>query len=226
MPTVEALDRNAVLGGVLIALSENCERLREACYWAGASAMSLEELHHRGSFDLDFHTRKALLDVRPILAEIQRAFPGSFELISVPDEFGSGFKGVLRLPEMEGVTVEVLSNYEDVPARYLVRSRIAPRMWRLTAQRFLADKIQCIAERSEARDLVDIAAVLRYHPQLTDEARQIVRSQDALILIERLVAWTVASMHEDLAAYQDVDAGDALQARDLLLGWLREGSKP
>ena len=208
MPTVEPLDRNAVLGGVLIALSENCERLREACYWAGASAMSLEELHHRGSFDLDFHTRKALLDVRPILAEIQRAFPGSFELISVPDEFGSGFKGVLRLPEMEGVTVEVLW------------------LWRLTAQRFLADKIQCIAERSEARDLVDIAAVLRYHPQLTDEARQIVRSQDALILIERLVAWTVASMREDLAAYQDVEAGAALQARDLLLGWLREGSKP
>ena len=201
-------------------------RLRETCYWAGASAMALEELHHRGSFDLDFHTRKALLDVRPILAEIQQAFPGRFELISIPDEFGSGFKGVLRLPEMEGVTVEVLSNYEDVPSRFLVRSAIAPRMWRLTTQRFLADKIQCIAERAEARDLIDIAAVLRCHPQLTAEARQIVGSQDALILIERLASWSEASLREDLAAYRDVEVGDALQTRDLLLGWLREGNKP
>jgi hypothetical protein len=187
--------------------------------------MALEELHHRGSFDLDFHTQKALVDVRPILAEIQQAFPGRFELISVANEFGSGFKGVLRLQEMEGVTVEVLSNFEDVPSHQLVRSRIAPKMWRITTQRFLADKIQCIAERSEARDLVDVAAVLERYPQLTDEARQLLKTQDALILAERLAAWSATSIDDDLAPYQDVNPGDALRARDLLLGWLREAEQ-
>jgi hypothetical protein len=225
VPLVEPLDRDFVLREVLKALAENCVRLRETCYWAGASAMALEELHHRGSFDLDFHTKKALVDVRPILAEIQQAFPGRFELISVPDGFGSGFKGVLRLPEMEGVTVEVLSNFEDVPSSHLVRSTIAPKIWRITIQRFLADKIQCIAERSEARDLVDVAAVLRRHPQLSAEAKQILESQDALILAERLSAWSESSIREDLAPYRDVDPGDALRARDLLLDWLWEAGE-
>jgi len=218
----ELNERDSVLQEVLKALSENCPRLRETCYWAGASAIALEELHHRGSFDLDFHTQKALADVRPILAEIQEAFPGSFELISAPDEFGSGFKGVLRLPGLEGVTVEVLSNFENVPSSQLVPSTIAPKMRRITLQRFLADKLQCIAERSEARDLVDVAALLRHQPQLTAEAQRIVKSLDALILAERLTAWSEVSIREDLAPYRDVDAGDALYARDLILGWLRE----
>jgi hypothetical protein len=220
--SVEPLDRDSVLREVLKALSENCARLRETCYWAGASAISLEELHHRGSFDLDFHTQKALADVRPIMAEIQGAFPGRFELISGPDEFGSGFKGVLRLPGLQAVTVEVLSNFEDVPYSQLVRSTTAPKMRRITLQRFLADKLQCIAERSEARDLVDVAALLRHRPRLTAEAKQIVKSLDALSLAESLTAWSEASIREDLAAYRDVDPGDALYARDLLLGWLRE----
>lgn len=72
-----AVDRDAVLRQVLAALAGKCERLRRTCYWAGASAIALEELHHRGSFDLGFHTRKALAEVRPILAEIQQAFPGA-----------------------------------------------------------------------------------------------------------------------------------------------------
>lgn len=225
MPSVEPLNRDSMLREVIKALSENCSRLRETCYWAGASAMALEELHHRGSFDLVFHTQKALADVRPILAEIQRAFPGRFELIGAPDEFGSGFKGVLRLPQMEGVAVEVLSNFEDVPSHQLIRSVTAPKMRRISRQRFLADKIQCIAERSEGRDLVDVAVLLRRYPELTTEARQIVKSQDALILAERLVAWSEDSLHEDLTPYRDVDAGDALYARDLVFGWLREGGE-
>jgi hypothetical protein len=219
---VEPIDRASVLKEVLKALAENCVRLRETCYWAGASAISLEELHHRGSFDLDFHTQKALADVRPILADIQRAFPSRFEIISATDEFGSGFRGVLCLPGLEGVTVEVLSNFEDVPSGQLVQSTIAPKMRRITTQRFLADKLQCITERSEARDLIDVAALLRRQPQLTGEARRIVKSMDALILAERLTAWNEASIREDLAPYPDVDAGDAVYARDLLLGWLRE----
>jgi len=226
MAPVEPFDRNAALQKALMALAENCARLRETCYWAGASAIALEELHHRGSFDLDFHTQKALADVRPILAEIHQAFPGGFELVSAPDAFGSGFKGILRLPGQEGVTVEVLSNFEDVPSTQLVQSETAPKIRRITLQRFLADKLQCIAERSEARDLIDVAAILRHQPQLTSEAKRIVKSLDALILAERLTGWSEASIREDLSAYRDVDAGDALYARDLLLGWLREEGQP
>jgi len=219
---VTAVERDAVLQQVLAALVEKCERLTQTCYWAGASAIALEELHHRGSFDLDFHTQKALADVRPILAEIQRAFPRSFEVVGAPDEFGSGFRGILRLPALEAVTIEVLSNFEDVPSRHLVASTIAPKMRRITIERFLADKVQCVAERREARDLVDIMAVLKRRPELSAEARRLVEAQDALILAERLAGWTESSLRDDLAVYQDVDARDAAQARDLLLGWLRE----
>ncbi|MBN1837666.1 MAG: hypothetical protein JW820_17550 [Spirochaetales bacterium] len=215
-------DRDALLTEVLNALVEKCPRLRESCYWAGASAISLEELHHRGSFDLDFHTRRALVDVRPILAEIQQAFPGGFELISGPDEFGSGFKGVLRLEGLEGVTVEVLSNFEDVPPGQLVQSRAASKIKRVTLERFLEDKIQWVAERAEARDLVDIMAVLRSRPELQPGARRFVETQDALILAERLGGWSEAAIRADLAAYHDVDPRGAFEARELLLSWLRE----
>ena len=219
---MESPDRDAVLREVLTELAEKCPRLRSACYWAGAAAISLEELHHRGSFDLDFHTHKALADVRPILAELQKAFPGRFELVSGPDEYGSGFRGVLQLTGLEGVTIEVLSNFEDVPARELTQSTVAPSLKRITVRRFLADKIQCIAERVEARDLVDVMAVLRRRPQLTEEARQVTQSQDALLLTERLTAWSESSIRSDLSRYRDVDPRDALGARDLLLGWLRD----
>jgi len=33
-----------------------CPRLRQSCFWAGTSAIALEELRHRDSFDLDLHT--------------------------------------------------------------------------------------------------------------------------------------------------------------------------
>ena len=85
----------------LMLLAERCPRLAKMCYWAGTAAIAIEELHHRQSFDLDFHTRQALYDVRPILAEIQAAFPGDFEVIQAPDEFGSSFQGVLALPDAQ-----------------------------------------------------------------------------------------------------------------------------
>lgn len=218
-----ATDRDAVLRQVLTALTDRCRRLTRTCYWAGASAIALEELHHRGSFDLGFHTQKALADVRPILAEIQQEFPRSFQVVAAPDEFGSGFRGILQLPALEAVTIEVLSNFEDVPSRHLVPSTIAPKMRRITAERFLADKIQCVAERREARDLVDIMVVLKQRPALNAEARRLAAAQDALILVESLVGWTESSLRDHLAAYRDTDPRDAAQGRDLLLGWLREG---
>ncbi|MEW6747740.1 MAG: nucleotidyl transferase AbiEii/AbiGii toxin family protein [Planctomycetota bacterium] len=191
------------------------------CYWAGTAAIAIEELHHRQSFDLDFHTRAALHNVRPILAEIQAAFPGAFAVVQAPDEFGSGFQGILTLPEGEQITVEVLSNYEDVPIEDLVDAQSSPNMKRVSLSRYLADKIQCVVERLEARDLVDIMAVLQRRPDTERLARQLVAQQDAVLLAERLMGWTDEQIEKDLHAYRDVSAGDACKARDLLLGWVK-----
>ena len=86
-------------------LVRRCPRLVRSCYWAGTSSIAVEELRHRQSFDIDFHTRRALFDVRPLLAEMRAAFPGKFEVIQSPDDFGSGFRGVLALPGGNSITV-------------------------------------------------------------------------------------------------------------------------
>jgi hypothetical protein len=202
-------------------LARKCPRLATRCYWAGTAAIAAEELHHRRSFDLDFHTREALYDVRPLLAEIQAAFPKAFEIVKAPDEFGSGFDGVLTLPTGERITVQVLSNYEDVRDTDLVRSATAPSLRRVSLSRYLADKVQCIAERTEARDLVDVLAVVRKHPAMAREVRRLLREQDAILLAERLMAWSDAAIEKDLLAYDDVSADSAKQARDLLLKWIK-----
>ena len=202
-------------------IGERCPRLAKTCYWAGTAAISIEELHHRQSFDLDFHTRKALYNVRPILAEIRAAFPGDFEIVQAPDEFGSGFRGVLALPGGERITIEVLSNYQDVPASDLVDTETSQYMKRVSLSRYLADKVQCVAERIEARDLVDILFVLRKTPAMEALARRLLAEQDALLLVERLLGWTDTEIENDLLAYDDVSADDAREARDLLLRWIK-----
>ena len=206
-------------------LAKRCPRLAALCYWAGTSAIAIEELHHRRSFDLDFHTRFALEDVRPILAEIQAAFPNRVEVVQAPDRFGSGFRVLLALPKNVKITLEVLSNFADIPETELVQSQTAPAIKRVTIRRYLADKIQCVAERAEARDLVDIAAVLQRHPELEGLARAILQDQDAILLAERLLAWTDEDIAKDLAAYSDVRPGTASETRDLLLRWLKEQSR-
>ena len=107
--------QNTILKKAILLLAERCPRLKTLCYWAGTSAIALEELGHRISFDLDFHTHKALVDVRPILAELQKAFPDCVEIIQAPDQFGSAFRCILSISQGERITVEVLSNFEDVP---------------------------------------------------------------------------------------------------------------
>ena len=82
---------NTLLKEALLLVVKHCPRLVNTCYWAGTSSVSLEELHHRRSFDLDFHTKKALADVRPLLTEMKHAFGDQFKLIQAPDEYGSGF---------------------------------------------------------------------------------------------------------------------------------------
>ena len=202
-------------------LAERCPRLAKKCYWAGTAAIAIEELHHRRSFDLDFHTLEALYDVRPILAEIRAAFPGDFEIVQSPDEFGSGFQGTLMLPGGERITIEVLSNHENVPASDIVDAETSDRIKRVSLSRYLADKIQCVAERAEARDLVDILAVLRTHPSMNARARGLLAAQDAVLLVERLLGWTDAELEKDLEVYDDVSVGDAREARDLLMKWIK-----
>ncbi|MFA5044113.1 MAG: nucleotidyl transferase AbiEii/AbiGii toxin family protein [Kiritimatiellia bacterium] len=202
-------------------LAERCPRLVSLCYWAGTSAIAGEDLRHRQSFDLDFHTCKALQDVRPILAEIQKTFAKNFEIVQVPDEYGSAFQGVLRLPGGERITIEVRANYEDVPDSDLVFSRAAARMRRVSVSKYLADKIQCVVERAEARDLVDIFALLKKHPDMEEKAKALLAEQDAVTLAERLLAWTDNALEKDLAAYADVRFADAAIARDRLLAWVK-----
>ena len=202
-------------------LTEKCPRLVRACYWAGTSCVASEVLHHRRSFDLDFHTRRAMVDTRPILAELQGALGDRFRLVHAPDEFGSGFRGVLTLSGGESIAVEVLSNFQDVRPSELVRASLAPAFRRITLRRYLEDKVQCLVERAEARDLIDLRAALIAKPELEGFLRRAVAAQDALLLGERLLSWTDDGIRDDLVAYEDVDPGDAVAMRDLLLGWLR-----
>ena len=83
-------------------------------------------------------------------------------------------------------------------------------MFRVSLQRYLADKVQCVLERIEARDLVDIRAVLRARPRLHYSFHKAVAEQDALLLAERLLGWTDEAIREDLVAYPGVDPTEAI----------------
>ncbi len=220
------MDQSDLVKEALRALAQRCPRLVTTCYWAGTSAISTEELGHRRSLDLDFHTLRALEDVRPLLAEIQKAFPGAFEVLEKPDEHGSGFRGVLTLPRGRRVTVEALANYQDTPSHELVPSTTAPRMKRVALARYLADKIQCVAERTEARDLVDVRAVLERRPDLGPMAKRLVKEQDALLLAERLLRWSDDEIARDLSSYSGVDPAHARRTRDMILEWLEAERGP
>lgn len=210
----------------LALLAGRCPRLVRQCYWAGTSSIAVEELHHRESFDLDFHTREAHASTSGLLAELQRTFPNSFRLVQSPDAIGSGFQGVLTLPSGEEITLEVLSNFEDVPDQDLVASTRVPGVDRVSLARYAADKVQCIAERAEARDLVDLGAVLHARPTLEGAVRSSLQAQDAALIAERLLGWTMAALEEDLASYPGVMVNEAEAMRDRLLSWLRDAEPP
>ena len=128
---------------------------------------------------------------------------------------------MLRLPGGEQITIEVMANFEDVPEQDLVDAATAPAIKRVSLRRYLEDKIQCVVERAEARDLIDIAAVLRRQPKLEGAARQALADQDALLIVERLQAWTDGALAADLEAYPELDPEDAGRIRDRLLRWLK-----
>jgi hypothetical protein len=217
-------ERARLLREAVRAIASRCPRLIAECYWAGTSAISIEELGHRESFDLDFHSRHAFVDTRPFLAELQRAFPG-LELIQAPDARGSGFSAVMQL-EDERLTLQVFAAFEDVPDRDLVSSSTESAVLRVSLQRYLADKVQCVLERIEARDLVDLRAVLRARPRLRYAFQKAVAEQDALLLAERLLAWTDDAIRDDLLAYPGVDPADAISLRDELLRMLKTEGNP
>jgi hypothetical protein len=215
----------AELVEALRRIARSCPRLASACYWAGTSCISIEELHHRRSFDLDFHTSRALQDVRPFATEMSHALGPDFELIAAPDEHGSAFRGLITLPSGVRLTVEVLSNYQDVPASSLAAASSVPGIRRITLRRYVEDKVQCLVERAEARDLVDVAAVLSSRPELSALVQSAMAAQDGILLAERLQSWTDAAIADDLSAYDDVDPQVAVDLRDRLLRWLRSGEK-
>jgi hypothetical protein len=178
-------ERTEMLKEAVVRIADRCPRLVAQCYWAGSSAIAIEELEHRESFDLDFHTQEALVDTRPLLAELERAFPDALEVVQPPDRFGSGFTGSLILAGAAKVTLQVFAGFE-------------------------------------ARDLIDIAAVMKLRPELGGVLRRALAAQDALLLAERLLGWTDEAIRKDLRAYGDVDPGEAVAMRGRLLGLVRE----
>lgn len=109
-----------------------------------------------------------------------------------------------------------------MPDTDLVPSNTAPQLRRITLRRYLADKVQCVLERIEARDLIDIAAVMKLRPELGGVLRRALAAQDALLLAERLLGWTDEAVQQDLRAYPDVDPRDALAMRDRMLKLVKE----
>jgi hypothetical protein len=117
-----------------------------------------------------------------------RSTSGGFEVLRPPDAFGSGFTGLLAVEGVQ-VTMQVFAAFESVPDGDLVPSATAPKLRRIALHRYLADKVQCVLERLEARGLVDIAAVLRKSPPMERVLSRAVAAQDALLLAERLLGW-------------------------------------
>lgn len=218
-------ERDDLLREAIRAIAAGCPRLTARCYWAGTSAIALEELGHRESFDLDLHSRVAFEDTRPFLAEVQRVFGSTLVVLQVPDAHGSGFSASVEV-HGERLALQVFAAFEDVGPADIVPSTTAPPLMRVSLARYLADKVQCVVERVEARDLVDIRAVITARPRLEYALRKAIADQDALLLAERLLGWTDATIRDDLVAYPGVDASTAIAMRDELLALVRELEEP
>jgi hypothetical protein len=193
-------DRAELLREALRVIAKECPRLVAI---GRVRPRSRSKKPHRESFDLDFHTQHPFVDTRAFLAELQRAFPGKLEIVQAPDARGSGFSAVIE-SRGERMTLQVFAAFDDVPEGDLVRATTAPGLRRITLQRYLADKVQCLVERIEARDLVDIHAALH--------AR---RSR---------LGWTDDAIIVDLKAYSDVNPADAVTMRDEILALLKRAT--
>jgi hypothetical protein len=207
---------------VLALLAARCPRLLKACYWSGTSPIILEETHHRQSYDIDLHTLRALRDVRPLQAELQRGLGKDYRVLSAPDSLGSGFRGSLDVASGNQIVIEVLASFESPKKTDLIASRLVPAWRRVGLRRYTLDKLQCVVERAEARDLVDLQVMFRYRPELAALAQSRIAELDQLLLAERLLSWSDGALANDLKAYPGVDWQIAARARDQLLDWLNE----
>lgn len=66
------------------------------------------------------------------------------------------------------------------------------------------------------------SAVVAPRPRMRYALQKFVSEQDALLLAERLLAWTEDAIREDLKAYPDVDPGAAVAMKDELLAMLKQ----
>jgi hypothetical protein len=104
--------QNELLKTALQMLAERCPRLIQSCYWAGTAAVSIEELHHRQSFDLV--DVAAVLDRHPDMEQSCRRML-------------AGQDAAILVERLIAWTDDALSRdlaaYEDVKAESAVRSR-------------------------------------------------------------------------------------------------------
>ncbi len=213
-------DLAAILAATLREIVSTCPGVKSSCYWAGTSAIALEELKHRDSFDIDLHTIHALEDLRPLLAELDRTFSTRLLVAEPPGPYRSGFQGIIQVADGKELTLQVMANFEEVPLDQLVDSTLIPGLRRVGLGKDLRDKLTCLVERAEARDLVDVMFSIEHRPSLESLARRALSTLDEVLLAERLLSWTDQLLEADLKAYPGVDPGRARQARDLLLSWL------
>jgi hypothetical protein len=215
-------DFRELVSQVLTILVKSCPKLLANCYWAGSSAISIEELSHRQSYDLDFHTCDALIDVRPFLAEIKRAFPKVTEIVAAPAGLSAGFRVSVQLDQGQEMLIEVLSNFDDVSKEDLSEAKIVKGVKRVSLNKYLRDKLQCLCERTEARDLADIFAVLQKFPKLVNFAHQCLLQIDLVLLSQRLLDWNDEALKSDLLKYNDIKFDEVKAMRDKMLAWIKE----
>lgn len=101
----------------------------------------------------------------------------------------------------------MLPNFEDVMPPDLIPAQCVQGVVRIGLHRYLADKVQCIAERSEARDLLE------------PEARDLLE-QDLILLSERLLLWTDEAIEKDLRPSPDIPVQSVIAGRNTLLAHL------
>ena len=126
------------------------------------------------------------------------------------------------MPSGEELALEVLSNFEDVPASQLTKSKLAPDIRRISLPKYLHDKVQYLVERNEAQDLADIGAILKKFPAMQNQTQIFVLKQDTLLLTERLLNWQEEDLRTELAIYGPDLLEQALDAKIPLLSWIKE----
>lgn len=139
-------DLASILAATLREIVSDCPSVKTSCYWAGTSAIALEELKHRDSFDIDLHTIRALEDLRPLLAEMETTFTTRLSLAEPPGPYRSGFQGIIQVSDGKELTLQVMANYEEVPLDQLVDSTLVPGLRRVGLAKYLRDKLTCLVE--------------------------------------------------------------------------------